>query len=106
MPSRSSDTVGLSMKNADAASIDAQAADRADASCSLNRPVKLRITCMNIRHKLMYVDERHAQRGLVDVNSDTRVYWCARTQDALGPDDLPVGPGDCSNGRDCYCHGG
>jgi hypothetical protein len=106
MPSRPSDASGLSMKYADAAAVESHPADRADASCSLDRPVKMRITCMNIRHKLMYVDERHTQRGLVDVNSDTRVYWCAKTQSALGTDNLPVGPGDCSNGRDCYCHGG
>jgi hypothetical protein len=61
---------------------------------------------MHLRHKLMYVDERHAQRGMVDVNSDTRVYWCARTQEALGPDQQHVAPDVCSNGRACYCHGG
>jgi hypothetical protein len=77
-----------------------------NASCSLDRPVRLRVTCMHLRHKLMYVDDRHRQRGVVDVNSDTRVYWCAKTQEGLGPDDFAVGPGDCSNGRACYCHGG
>ena len=81
-------------------------AERLDAPCSLDRPVKLRTTCMNLRHKLMYIDERHTQRGLVDVNSDTRVYWCSRTQESLGPDNRPVEPGGCSNGRACYCHGG
>jgi hypothetical protein len=78
---------------------------RPDAPCSMDRPVRLRVTCMNLRHKLMYVDPRHAQRGMVDVNSDTRIYWCAMTQEQLGPDQQPVGPGDCSNGRGCYCHG-
>lgn len=94
---------GLSMR--DAASVEPMP-DRPDAPCSLDRPVKLRITCMNMRHKLMYIDERHTQRGLVDFNSDTRVFWCAKTQEVLGPDGLAVGPGDCSNGRSCYCHGG
>ena len=77
-----------------------------NAPCSLDRPVRLRITCMHLRHKLMYVDARHKQRGMVDVNSDTRVYWCSKTQECFGPDDQPVSPGDCSNGRACYCHGG
>ncbi len=77
-----------------------------NAPCSLDRPVRLRITCMQLRHKLMYVDERHMQRGMVDVNSDTRVFLCAKTQEVLGPDDQPVGVAECSHGRACYCHGG
>ena len=78
----------------------------ANAANSLDRPVRLRTTCMHLRHKLMYCDARHAQRGLVDVNSDTRVFLCAKTQEVLGPDDRPVGVGECSNGRSCYCDGG
>jgi hypothetical protein len=67
-------------------------------------PVELTATCVNIRHKLMYVDERHARRGFVDTNSDTRVYWCARTQDLLGPDGRAVEPGACGSGqRSCFC---
>ena len=68
-----------------------------------DRPVKLQIACMNLRHKLMYVDARHAERGLVDNSSDTRVFWCAKTQRSLGPDGEPVSPGECSMGRSCYC---
>lgn len=71
-----------------------------------DRPVKLRVTCLNLRHKLMYVDERHAARGITDNSSDTRIFWCAKTHETLGPDGEPVSPGDCSNGRACYCHGG
>lgn len=70
-----------------------------------DRPVKLRVACLNIRHKLMYVDERHAARGMIDINSQTRIYWCAKTQESLGPDGVSVSPGDCSMGRACYCHG-
>ena len=67
-------------------------------------PVELTASCANIRHKLMFVDERHAQRGMVDTHSDTRVYWCAITQDHLGPDGEPVEPGTCGRGsRSCYC---
>lgn len=86
-------------------SVNATGTGRDDAPCSLDRPVRLRVTCMHLRHKLMYVDQRHAYRGLVDVNSDTRVYWCACTQDALGPDNSAAGPSDCSGARSCYCHG-
>lgn len=66
-------------------------------------PVQLRVACMNLRHKLMYVDERQSTPGLVDDSSDTRVFFCTRTQDALGPDGEPVGPRACHAGRSCYC---
>ncbi len=89
----------------DRANIDPTAGDP-NAANSLDRPVRLRITCMHMRHKLMYVDDRHAQRGLVDFNSETRVFLCAKTQEVLGPDDQPVGVAECSNARACYCDGG
>ena len=67
-------------------------------------PVKLTSSCTNIRHKLMFVDARHAGRGKVDTQSDTRVYWCAATQDHLGRDGEPVDPVTCSKAtRSCYC---
>ena len=68
------------------------------------RPVELKLTCLNMRHKLMYVDERHATPGLVDTNSGTRVYFCVRTCASLGPDREPVHPTDCRAGRGCYEH--
>ncbi len=67
------------------------------------KPVTLRISCQNIRHKMMYVDERHDVRGMVDDSSDTRVFFCVKTHDSLGPDGKPVSPTDCSTGRGCYC---
>ena len=69
------------------------------------RPVKLRVSCLHIRHKLMYCDYRHDVPGMVDDTSDTRVFFCSKTQEVLGPDDKPVHPGDCKPGRGCYCHG-
>ena len=51
-----------------------------------DQSVKLQVCCQSIRHKLMYVDERHATPGLVDDSSDTRVFFCVRTQESLGPD--------------------
>jgi hypothetical protein len=71
-----------------------------------DRPVQLRVACMSLRHKMMYVDERHAPRGMVDDSSDTRIYWCTKTQDALGPDGQPVSPSDCAQSRQCYCRHG
>jgi hypothetical protein len=69
------------------------------------RPVTLRVSCLNIRHKLMYCDERHATPGLVDDTSDTRVFWCVKTQASRGPDGGPVRPAECTAARACYCHG-
>jgi hypothetical protein len=70
------------------------------------RPVHLEISCLHLRHKLMYVDERQATPGLVDDSSDTRIFWCVKTQESLGPDAEPVSPGDCTPDRACYCRGG
>ncbi len=75
----------------------------ASPASEFDRPVRLRIACMSLRHKMMYVDERHATRGTVDDSSDTRIYWCTKTQDSLGPDGQPVSPDDCAGSRGCYC---
>ncbi len=68
-----------------------------------DQSVKLQVCCQSIRHKLMYVDERHATPGLVDDSSDTRVFFCVKTQESLGPDGEAVSPTDCTHGRACYC---
>lgn len=65
--------------------------------------VQLRVSCMNLRHKLMYVDQRQSVPGLVDDSSDTRIFVCTKTQDSLGPDSEPVLPRACNPGRSCYC---
>jgi hypothetical protein len=70
------------------------------------RPVKLQVSCLHIRHKLMYCDSRHDVPGMVDDSSSTRVFFCARSQESLGPDGAPVHPSDCTRARNCYCHGG
>lgn len=69
------------------------------------RPVQLKVSCMHIRHKLMYCDSRHDVPGMVDDTSSTRVFFCVKTQEVLGPDDKPVHPTECKAGRSCYCHG-
>ena len=66
------------------------------------RPISLRPACLCLRHKLMYVDERQASPGMVDDSSDTRVYFCTKSQDSLGPDAKPVHPHDCAAGRSCF----
>src|SRR5204863_6255746 len=83
-----------------------QAAGSDARAAEYDRPVKLHVTCLHLLHKLMYVDARHMQRGMVDDSSDTRVFRCSKTQDCLGPDGGPVSPGDWSQGRAWYCQGG
>ena len=68
-------------------------------------PVQLEKACAHLRHKLMYSVKDHAVRGMVDDSSDTRVFFCIKTFDALGPDDAPVSPAACAPGRSCYCAG-
>ena len=65
----------------------------------------LKATCLNLRHKMMYVDERQNTPGLVDDSSGTRVFFCTCTHDSLGPDHEPCSPQDCQASRRCYCSG-
>lgn len=59
--------------------------------------------CLNLRHKMMFLDSSQSTPGMVDDSSDTRVFWCTKTQEVLGPDGLPVSPGECATMRECYC---
>jgi len=67
--------------------------------------VKLVPACLHLRHKMMYVDDRHSRIGTVDDSSDTRVFFCAQNQDVLGPDGSPVSPTECTPLRQCFCKG-
>jgi len=70
---------------------------------SFSHPLNLKPCCVNLRHKMMYVDERQATPGMVDDGSDSRVFLCLLTSETIGPDDLPVGPSRCdSSGRACF----
>lgn len=71
-----------------------------------NLPLKLIPACLHLRHKMMYVDDRQMRPGLVDNQSETRVFWCNQTMDPLGPDRSRVGPEQCSQSRSCYCAAG
>ena len=65
-------------------------------------PIKLKPCCVNLRHKMMYCDPRQSTPGLVDDQSDTRVYLCMESQEVLGPDGGTVNPRICQAGRACY----
>jgi hypothetical protein len=66
-------------------------------------PIRLKPACVHLRHKMMYCDARQSTPGMVDDSSDTRVFFCTKTFDALGPDDDPVSTTDCTASRACYC---
>ncbi len=69
------------------------------------RPVEPKVAFMNIRHKLMYCDDRPSTPGPVDDTPHTAVFFGVKTQEVLGPDGQPVHPTECKAGRSCYCHG-
>ncbi|MGE3107048.1 MAG: hypothetical protein AB7G11_07985 [Phycisphaerales bacterium] len=65
-------------------------------------PLQLKPTCRCLRHKMMYCDPRQDRPGFIDANSDTRVFFCTKSQDSLGPDNVAAHPADCKPGRGCY----
>jgi hypothetical protein len=54
--------------------------------------------CQNCRSKEMY----HSSPGQEDDQFSSGIYWCAKTQDAFGPDGQPAGKSECCAGRSCY----
>ena len=67
-----------------------------------NSELKLKPCCEHLRHKMMFCDERHDVPGMVDDSSDTRIFFCALTQESLGPGDVDVSPTSCIKQRNCY----
>ena len=41
-------------------------------------------------------------RTAADVTDGSCHFWCAHTQQALGPDHFAVAPSDCEATRECY----
>lgn len=56
---------------------------------------KFQSPCHNLRSKEMYYQGE-------DDSFASGLYWCARTQEAFGPDGQPAGKMDCCAGRSCY----
>jgi hypothetical protein len=70
---------------------------------SADLPIKLEVTCLHMRHKMMFCDERHAEFGRVDTNPERHhVFYCSKTQESLGPDNNPVSVAECCPSRACY----
>ena len=53
---------------------------------------KLEFPCRNLRSKSMYYQ----------AEDDDGIFWCAQTQESVGPDGAPTGKTECCNGRACY----
>jgi hypothetical protein len=56
--------------------------------------------CRHLRCKMFYVKGRDGCD--LTTASTTAQYICLRSQQVLGPDDRPVGPGQCARARRCF----
>lgn len=54
--------------------------------------------CKCLRSKDMY----YKAEPFAEDEFSSGIYWCAQTQDAIGPDNQPVDSEDCDLGRECY----
>ena len=69
---------------------------------SRNRGAGLKVLtnrCTDIRWKGMYID---ADDDPTVPLSNTRIYWCDRTQNPVGPDADVVDEDTCTASRKCY----
>ncbi len=56
-------------------------------------------TCRRLRCKEMFIDTGVA----FDIrNTGSGIFWCAHTQNPLGPDGQVADPDSCTAGRGCY----
>lgn len=56
--------------------------------------------CRHLRTKMFYVKGRDGCD--LTTASTTAQYVCLRSHQVVGPDELPVCPGDCDAARGCY----
>ena len=53
--------------------------------------------CRHLRNK-----EMHYQTGQEEDEFASGIHWCAKTQEAFGPDGQPAAKTDCCTARTCY----
>ena len=63
-----------------------------ESSASLQSP------CRHLRSKEMH----YQNPGQQDDEFSSGVHWCAKTQEAFGPDNEAAGKTECCAGRSCY----
>jgi hypothetical protein len=59
---------------------------------------KFEVRCRHLRNKEMY----YHSHGQEEDEFASGIHWCAKTQEAFGPDGEPTGKTDCCAGRACY----
>ena len=57
------------------------------------------LPCKFLRSKEMFYEQPGDE---ADDESVSGVFWCARTQEAFGPDGEPAEKDECQCGRSCY----
>ena len=57
--------------------------------------------CRHLRTKKCHIPTQEEIDFLAEDYSSTP-YWCLRTLNVMGPDDIVVGPEDCQGHRECY----
>lgn len=57
--------------------------------------------CAKLRTKTMYLNVEWRHEPDEPGCSNSAVFWCLKTMEVLGPDDLPANPDACRAGRAC-----
>ena len=67
-----------------------------------NRQTDSSTRCARLRTKGMYLPPNELADGRTPEGSSTAVFWCLKTMKMTGPDDGPVAPEVCLEGRSCF----
>ena len=57
--------------------------------------------CSKLRTKTMYLNVDYRRDAEEAGPWNTAAFWCLKTHDCLGPDELPANPEACRMGRAC-----
>ena len=57
--------------------------------------------CSKLRTKTMYLNVDYRREADVPGCGGTAVFWCLKTQECLGPDDVQANPDACRSPRGC-----
>jgi len=61
-------------------------------------PPSFHLPCRHLRSKEMH----YQTPGQEDDEFSSGIHWCAKTQEAFGPDNEAAGKRECCIGRGCY----
>lgn len=63
---------------------------------------KIKIQCINLRTKKLYVNDLAENENSGINDSATSGYWCLGTMSTVGPDDSFAAPERCAAHRTCF----